>query len=333
MLFSVNTAVEKLRIDNNTFKLGSTQLEIMGCTGVIDSNYFYNAGAYFILTSAGTRSQADASWANLIPGTVDALFIEDNNFVVDAEGNPNLSGCDAYNGGKLVYRYNEWNYDNEPSGGWSSALGFHGSAAGGCANGYWQQGSNCRRSPSLFEIYNNNLHGKTLSRLFTARGGTGLIYNNTHTNKSGIGNITLIEEEYSITQWYPLRTEWPAEDQVHNLFIWGNTFNGTIQTQSNINADSRIYLGKDYFLHAPCGGLDKYDAYGNLCTHGKATFTGENGASGSYPTDGVVYPNKGTMVFNSTGDNAYLNYTPYEYPHPLRKFIDIPSYPKNLRFY
>ena len=46
-------------------------------------------------------------------------------------------------------------------------------------------------------------------------------------------------------------------------------------------------------------------------------FTGKNGASNTFPTDGSTYATQGTMQFVPTGPNAYFGYVPYRYPHPL----------------
>lgn len=326
MIYTANVSLSKLRIDHNTFNHGSTQLEIGGAFGVIDNNYCYNGGNW-LLMSAGSRAQADASWVDLTPGTANALFVENNKFIIDANWKgtgTNGDGIDAYQGGKFVFRYNELDGDAMP---WSKdtvgpmySIGFHGNAAAGASPHYWQANYDVRRSPSVFEIYNNNFHGKRIDWIMTMRGGSGLIYNNTHTNSYGAARVYLREEEYY--NFSPVRVAWPAEDQVHNTFIWGNTTQGVAMTSVNIVTDANLTQDRDYFLHAPCGASDTVDAYGNTCTHGKATFTGANGASNTYPTDGSTLPTEGTMIFTATGDNAYYGYVPYTYPHPLRGETD-----------
>jgi hypothetical protein len=117
-------------------------------------------------------------------------------------------------------------------------------------------------------------------------------------------------------QWNPPRLAWPAEDQVHNTYICDNNctrLGGG--TGSIVIAQEAPYIvqNRDFFLHAPAA------------TGGYEYFTGVNGASNSYPTDGVAYPTYGTMLFNPTGSSVYYGYVPYTYPHPLAADFIIPT--------
>lgn len=311
-----SVALDNLRIDHNTFHFGATQLEVAGVKGVVDNNYFYN-GNTDIYYTAGTSAQAHASWDSMAAGTADALFIENNYFIVNANhpGPAHNNNIDTYNGGKLVIRYNEFDSDANRLDTTAWTIQTHGNAAGGLppTKGYWESGDGARRGQSVVEIYENNMHGKRIDFLCTIRGSANLIYNNTHSdNTGGTARIYMYEEEYYETSnWSPSRTSWPAEDQVHNTFIWGNTFDGGVaQSSANIvvipDADAGLKENRDYFLHEP------------RATGGKVTFTGRNGAAGSYPTNGSTYPTLGTMVFTSSGPNAYYGYKAYTYPHPLR---------------
>lgn len=332
-IYSSAVDLTQLRIDNNTFHHGSTQMEITGAKGVIDNNYFYNSIGYSIIYSAGSRAQADASWVSMAAGTSDALFIENNHLIKDANYTGTVYGTDidTNNGGKLVIRYNDFDSTTSPASIISSVypIQLHGNACGGCSGSvYWQADADARRGQSVVEIYNNTLQGRRIDRLATIRGSAALIHDNQILGTSPYGtHILFYEEEYDITYWTdPIRSTYPAEDQTHNTFIWNNTYRGYDLNEGvygTVASDGFITKDRDYFLHAPCGASDTTDGFGNTCTHGKATFTGLNGASGSYPTDGITYPTKGTMVFTATGDNAYLGYTPYTYPHPLRGAITI----------
>ena len=331
-IYVMSVNLTQLRIDHNTFHYGAgMQIEVSGAKGVIDNNYFYNPYGYSIVGSAGTRAQADADWADLSMGTSNALFIENNHFIIDANYNSAYGGYgstfDMYNGGKYVLRYNSWDSTNSPVSIPNTLEPFqlHGNACGGCDTGnkaYWQNDSSARRGPATTEFYGNTMQGRRVDLMTKIRGGAALIYNNAivGTTQYGTG-MKFYEEEYDLDQFTPFRTAWPAEDQTHNTFIWNNTYNGKVSFNTaeyiSLYPSDKLQLNRDVFLHAPCGASDATDGYGNTCTHGKATFTGANGASGSYPTNGIIYPTKGTMVFTSAGDNAYLGYTPYTYPHPL----------------
>ena len=316
----------KLRIDHNTFHYGYDQIDVGGSYGVIDNNYFYNSlkGINF---TAGTDAQANASWESMTAGTANALFIESNHFIDNADYPKTWSqekiGTRA--GGKLVVRYNDFNFDDKPAEHTNTTTPFmaHGSAAGGVEYGYWQIGTGARRGQSVIEFYNNTMQGYRIDYPYISRGSANLIYNNAIVGrvKNAPRDYLREEERYVTSNWPVSRTAWPAEDQVHNTFIWNNTYNGSpyFKQASHfaIGGTDYIQIDRDFYLHAPCGGSDATDGYGNTCTHGKETFTGANGATDTYPTDGNTYPTLGTMTFTPTGDNAYYEYTPYKYPHPL----------------
>ncbi len=313
-----SVTLANLRVDNNTFHHGGVQVEVGGSFGVFDHNSFYN-GTSSVYYTAGTRAQADASWASMAAGTAEALFFEDNQFIYDTnwQGPNEHNACfDTFNGGKIVVRYNTFTATAVPASWTGPFIAFlaHGSAAGGAGNGYWQADPAARRGQSVIEIYNNTVTAKRTDFPIYTRGSANLIHNNsftTGTNFSNTPGINVYEEEQYEPQWSPLRTSWPAEDQVHNTFVWANTFtqNGGVPNPNyfTVNPSSTAFIqqDRDYFLHAP------------QATGGREVFTGANGATNTFPTDGTTYANQGTMVFVPTGPNAYFGYSPYRYPHPL----------------
>jgi hypothetical protein len=301
-----------LRIDHNRFDQGSTQIYAYGPKGVIDHNEFYN-GIKAMDFSAGSVAQANASWESMAAGTSDALFFEDNT-IIDNASYPfafTQEKIGTENGGKLVVRYNTFDFDSIPISDNCIPFMAHGSAAGGVANGYWQIGTGARRGQSVIEYYYNTAHGRRIDFLYISRGSVNLVHHNVITGTVvNAPRVYFYEEEgYEKSNWYPLRTAWPAEDQVHNSFVWANTYKGgTYFDQPShvaVGGGDFIVQNREFFLHAP------------ELSGGKATFTGMNGASGSYPTDGRTYPTRGTMVFSPEGPNAYYGYVPYTYPHPL----------------
>lgn len=315
--------LERLRIDNNEFHYGYQQLEIGGSKGVVDHNYFYNPLKGISFT-AGTSAQADESWRSMAAGTGDALFVEDNWFIYDANYRETYSqeAVGTYNGGKLVIRYNHLDSTNYVNATTITPVETHGSASGGSAIGYWQAGVGARRGQSVVEIYGNIMGGKRIDFLAILRGSANLVFSNrVDSGVSWNPRVYLREEEYSMSSnWSPLRTNWPAEDQVHNTFIWTNTVKGVPMTSTDVaigDVSSAIMENRDYWMHAP------------QSSGGYEYFTGSNGASDSYPTDGIKYPTKGTMKFMADGPNAYYPYTPYVYPHPLAP--PPPTVVKNFR--
>jgi hypothetical protein len=316
---AVGSAVNKLVIDSCEFNKGCHGVVLNGCKGVAFGNTFINSFGCFSL-QAGTNEQADTSWNVLEMGSSDAFFMENNLWIINADWTSN-NGIDHFfdisNGGKFVARYNEVDADNAPDAlGQIAAWQWHGNAGAGLPNNqlYWQQGYGARRGPAIVELYENYAHGKRLDYLCFVRGASCLIYDNVITSTNSTPTIYFNEDEvgpYNI----PSRVSWPGEDQVNNTFIWGNTFNGTnrfvnVSDTSNLSwgyneSKPLIQINRDIWFHAPqsSGGYEYY--------------TGRNGGSSSYPTDGELYPTLGNMVFSSTGANAYYPYTAYTYPHPM----------------
>lgn len=306
-------SLTSLRVDNNTFNAGDIQVEVGGSLGVFDHNTFKNANSAVYYT-AGSRAQADASWVTIQAGTANALFCETNTFLYDASWlgpDANNSCFDTYNGGKLVVRYNTFTATAVPSS-WTSTLGVilsHGNAAGGTASGYWELTPTCNRGQSIIEIYNNTINAKRADYLYQGRGSSNLIHDNTLDTTMFNPRVIVYEEEAWLTgQFSPLRTVWPAEDQVFNTFLWNNTLrlNGTPNASyfevANDGSQTFIQQNRDYWLASPAA------------SGGSESFSGLGGASSTAPTNGL---GNGTMSFSASGANAYYPYTPYQYPHPL----------------
>lgn len=304
----------QLRVDHNTFHHGDIQVEVGGSLGVFDHNTFYN-GTSAVYFTAGSRAQADASWVSMAAGTSSALFFEDNQFIYNTSwlgSNENNSCFDTYNGGKIVIRYNTFTATSVP-GTWTGPLGViltHGNAANGGTGGYWESSASNRRGQSVVEIYNNTVNATRADFLCSLRGSANLVHDNTLDTTFVNPYLAMYEEEQWNSNFSPLRTAWPAEDQVHNSFLWNNTLrlNGVANASyvEVINSsDTFIQQDRDYFLHAPAA------------TGGSESFTSANGAAGTDPTDGSPYANSGTMTFSAAGANAYYPYTAYTYPHPF----------------
>jgi hypothetical protein len=332
---SSRTAIEvdgptlAVRIDHCIFNKGNhTVFLSQRVEGVIDNNIFTNSNMGIL-----TDGDYNSSWARPITaGKAGNIFVEDNTFTWN--NNSELTGSDPdaqvyiQDGTRVVVRYNTFDTTAYTKGE-IYVLNNHG-------NQEYYTGGNDFRGQPIFEFYNNNIVFYASGNILGIRGGSCIIYNNTITTIGGAGAvIQLVEEEsYNTGFFSPLRTSWPAQDQINNTFIWNNTYNGSAITDvtfGEYSTQNKVFIQKnrDYFMHAPCGASDSTDAFGNTCTHGYEYYTGtRNGGSQTAPTTNDT----GSMAFSSSGNNAYYPYTPYEYPHPLRTGVDQqqPNAPQNL---
>ena len=318
-IYNISGKLWNLRIDNNYFDQFNRSIKLNGnIRGVIDSNYIYNCNLCIEFGSerTGDTCPGDASWSDseaFLAGRSSALFIEDNHFVMNNSqydiGNERIG---TFGGGKLVVRWNTFDSSayTDPT---ISTIAF---MSHGNNGGYWSQhNSNCARAETLTEIYNNTIYAYRMDHPIILRGASNIVYSNdmnvSYSPTAEIYAIVFQEEECYSEGWSPLRSAWPAEDQVHNTFLWDNALNGTTITDvykwpSDGSCDQFFVKDQDYFMHIPAA------------SGGSESYTSRLGAAGTYPTDGNYYDNTGTMTFSSSGANAYYPYTSYPYPHPLR---------------
>ena len=318
--------ISQIRIDHNKFEKGMEQIHPEGWIyGVIDHNIFLNGNEAVYITGDGTYA-----WVRpMEAGTANALFIEDNTFTM----NNNIDTINAgYNADSMIYQYEGARtvtrnniFDATAFTPPNNSLNpqFYDSHG----NQRYYTTDPFERGQPILEIYNNRFYTyKATANLFQIRGGSSLIYNNDFrvVNMSKSSSVPyFFEEESSAVKSFPiLRTQWPAEDAHTNTFIWNNTCNwtggvnncnGSNITDAYVSGSNTTFIQKDrdYFMHEP------------QASGGKSVYTGRIGASNTYPTNS----NSDTLVFNSSGPNAYYPYTPYVYPHPLVSGIIPPVAP------
>ncbi len=303
--------LDKFRIDHNSFNTNTTSIHAGGwLEGLIDHNQFLNANRGILV-----QGDNNYAWARTIAaGTSHALFIEDNTWTITNAGGAGLNECVYHQeGGRTVIRYNTFDASTYTADN-AYFLDSHGHFIGMSARGQ-----------PILEIYNNTFNAYRIAGFMNIRGGSLLVHDNDFTVATGSPTAVHLTEEES---WYSgilgsLRTQWPAEDQVNNTFIWNNTLHGfsTIVTSWHPEDAPFIQKDRDYFLHAPegAGGPDSvgYEYY---------TGTMQGGAQ-TPPTTGDA----GSMAFSATGANKYYPYTPYAYPHPLQGASSGPAAPTGLR--
>lgn len=282
-------ALTKLRIDNNRFIKGTRALQVNGWVeGVIDSNIFVNCNI-----AVGVTGDNNYSWNRPIAaGTGNALFIENNTFLIDnnADREPNEQ---VYHqeGARTVTRYNTFDGTSYTAGS-SHFYDSHGNQ-----NYYTGTKADFRGQPIL-ELYENTFKAYYTYNMIHFRGGSAVAFNNNLATMNGLvaKKFRLTEEEAWSTAFFsPLKRTWSAEDQVTNSFFWGNTYNGSAIIDAYVTSDNNdtiiIQKGRDYFMHAP------------EPSGGKSIYSERQG---------------GMLTFSGSGENAYYPYIPYLYPHPLR---------------
>ena len=286
----------KLRVDHCAFTGGSQGVESVGWVeSLIDHNYFLNVNRAILIIG-----DDNYAWTRTIAaGTQHALFIEDNTFKW-TNGIGGLANENVYHqeGARTVIRYNTFDgtectsYD-------FLAIDSHGNGD------YYEGNNNDARGQPIVEVYNNTFSYHHSYRVCYIRGGSILFHDNAFSYVTSSVEISLTDEEsWQTLNFNPLRTTWPAQDQIFNSFFWNNTRNGSPITDVVVaNASTFIQKDRDYFMHAP------------QSTGGYEYFTGlRQGGSQSPPTQSDT----GSMSFSASGASAYYPYTPTPYPNALQ---------------
>ncbi|MFP4163569.1 MAG: hypothetical protein ACLFQB_06740 [Chitinispirillaceae bacterium] len=213
------------RIDNCRFEcLTRRAIEIRdGGRGVIDQNIFMDN----FPTAVVVYGRGHEEWkAGLSLGTREAIFVEDNFF--SQENVPDkhrVHHIASNNGSKYVFRFNTIQ-DGKMA---SHSIDAHGNKFG------WERGS---RS---YEIYGNTVTAVHRWAGINIRGGDGVIFNNRfkgsfvspihlmHEGKNGNGNCN-----------------YPCEDQIRELYIWNNTYNGQ-DVQLFVRHEDILRENRDYW--------------------------------------------------------------------------------------
>lgn len=251
-----SSKLTSIRVDNCRFNVARRAINPVGWVyGVIDHNVFTNCNI-----AVGVSGDNTESWNRpILPGTSDALFVEDNQFIVNnaAPAEPNQQ-IYCQEGGRLVVRANTFD-GTENTLRNTTVWDSHGNWAGGGSpvDPDSSAALNFRAQP-LLEFYDNIVKIHHSYEFNNTRGGSILCYNNTFSYLTGSRPIffKLIEEEAWQTSFFSwLRTIWPAKDNIRNAFFWNNTINNTpvVSTDFYSQTLERVFiqLGRDYWLAQP----------------------------------------------------------------------------------
>lgn len=322
----------KIRIDNNAITGGGGNPGGIVTTGrvygLIDHNTFTNCYSGIYGWGIGYDNQAwiDAFNAgDLFAGTANAMFVEDNSFILNNSAGTNITvDAQVYlqeGGSSYVVRYNTFDASAVTNPNYIELMYNNHGNQDYCLN----YPGTCFRGMPIFESYHNTgICSSSSCEFMSMRGGSVLIHDETFSAAGSVFAVLKVSEEecWQGAFFSPLRTNWPAQDQVMNSFFWNVTFNGSPVTDVNIEPDNASCTGnfiqknRDYFMHAP------------ESSGGRTVFTATRyGGSQTAPTTGDT----GSMTFTGTGPNAYYPYTPYTYPHPLTNATSAPAPPTSLR--
>ena len=322
-----NSGSDLWRVDHVTFSFASysgTLIQVNGPSwGLVDNNIFNSGGGLVVNTHGEYVGESDDNTDNLKgnyisslalePGSVNAVYIEDNTFSC-----PTVTGCaviDTSNvGERIVFRHNTVT---------NGMLYVHWTRTADI-NGFW------------FEVYNNKMSWSG-SDMFPARfeAGTGLVYNNTLTGydsaymvldeRRGAGdetNAPLLSCNGART-WDGNAGDasapgWPCLGQIGRAT--GKTLvqikAGTKQTSFPFYSWNNGTQDKCYNSSAEgaaCVNSINFSSWTANYVKGTAhSVTGEGYGHGD-----IDFCSGGTSIPAGCGTHT-LTYTPYIYPHPLQ---------------
>jgi hypothetical protein len=295
-------------IDHNDFEKITGGVILTGLsinTETCSYNYAWQGGGCSISTLAGGSAAA----LPYEPGGVRNLFIEDNTFTGTGAG---ITALDtSYSGGRLIFRHNILN----------NAMLYAHWTSGNSVNSLW------------WEVYNNTFTngGGTLPYPMRIHGGgTGLIYNNTISGYSG-NNIQLGEgrnpaqaQSGAPTGYCDGTNPWDGNAGDPAAPGWpclSQTGRDAGKSLAQIQAgDKQASFPLYMWSNGPQARCSNPSASGGACDNSfnvGVSFGFNNYFKSTPHPNGDVDYSRTTSQPTGAGTHT-LNYTPYQYPHPLQ---------------
>jgi hypothetical protein len=346
------------RIDHNHFYPSNGVRGIAAAGfGLIDHNHFVNAGDGVAPVGDDSRDggmYGNYNWSQpLNPGSVNAIYMEDNKFVYSQV----MDGAyDAYSGARLVFRYNYVS---------GTTIGSHG-----------LDSTDASRSTLLEEIYGNTSSANFWT-FWNSRGGVYFIFDNTATNYDtfidlrnyrqangfnfGNGNpcdgSNYIDGNTSGGQGYPCRdqvgrgpetapaNDWPAKTSspVYSEgrnpgYSWNNTLNGktpTVASNFNISNALNVSMPNIVSQYHIIENRDFFNEVSNFIGtagvgRGLLSARPSTCSNATYPGPAYWATDTNTLYVCSAANTWSVYYKPYTYPHPLQQ-SDGPNPPTSVK--
>lgn len=296
--------------DSGNGAIWNTTGQTRGC---IYSNIFDRVEIVLKIMGSDTWSEWALQHYPQSYGTADQLFFEGNTIMYSSSytgGDDTPGWTETGQGGRLVVRYNTWNYANaNPSEVWD-IHGFQYNSGGSPDSG--ETGTMCS------EYYGNTvINFNSGYRLMHIRSPWLLHFNNTCTGNNSPDNEW---GEYQGSCWADLGSPATYNPEITNVYCWNNPVNGT---------DSPlVYDGADNY----CGVSENRNWYNYNASFNGTTGIGRGTAAPTMNcTKGVAYWQASTatptvdpavvqngILWKATAANTWTAYyTPYTFPHPL----------------
>jgi hypothetical protein len=244
----LHSKLTAFRVDHCRFNFGKRAINPQGwCYGVVDHCTFIDCDI-----GVGVTGDDDFAWGRPVePGSTNCVCIEDNVFIIDNDV-PQLPNEQVYHqeGTRTIVRYNVFDGSSYTAGD-PSFIDAHGN------NNYYSGNLNTDfRGTVLMECYSNVFHAHQTFQFVYLRGGTFFVYGNGLVCDLGTPSAFVLTEEegWQALVFNPLRTTWPAQDQITNSYFWANTLNGSLLSDvalANTNDVIFIKQGRDYWMHQP----------------------------------------------------------------------------------
>jgi hypothetical protein len=332
---SATKAFKNLAVGNNRFRNTSTPCGGSGAIrtngqvrGAIFNNDFDRCNVIFKVLGNNDSGQewANPAFKNFAYGTADNLFFEGNTIRWSSAFNGQCNGwSETGQGGRIVTRYNYYDFANSLPAGATDAHDQH---------GFQNWPGNGQTGTMIGEYYGNTYVNFAGYRWQSHRGSWMVMHNNIST---GTGNPAIAMMQYGplavgIAGSSGCTADVPGASgvyrtEVNNTYVWNNIANGTIKNMGPWFPDG-------------CGVSGENVGYWNY----NSSFNGSTGigrgtsAPGGSPTVGVAYWKASTptptanpavvqsgRLYKCVSAGVWTDYyTPYIYPHPLASGIPPP---------